>query len=133
MTEASNQSPAGKTATASWIDLLNTEISTWEDVLITESTNRFLQRSEMDRLVELIEVLPAGLVASEQPGLSQDQVSSCLRSFYASLFSVSTPLIERLQDLELREDVRVKTSMKICDAYATVSEINTFYTSRECF
>lgn len=133
MTEASNQSPAGKTATASWIDLLNTEISTWEDVLITESTNRFLQRSEMDRLVELIEVLPAGLVASEQPGLSQDQVSSCLRSFYASLFSVSTPLIERLQDLELREDVRVKTSMKICDAYATVSEINTFYRSRECF
>jgi hypothetical protein len=133
LTEASNQSSAGKTATASWIDLLNTEISTWEDVLITESTNRFLQRSEMDRLVELIEVLPAGLVASEQPGLSQDQVSSCLRSFYASLFSVSTPLIERLQDLELREDVRVKTSMKICDAYATVSEINTFYRSRECF
>lgn len=120
LTEASNQSAAGKEATSSWIDLLDTEIVTWESVLVTESTNRFLQRSEMDRLVDLIEVLPAGLVASEQPGLSQDQLSACLRSFYASLFSVSTPLIERLQDLELREMVRVKTSMKISEAYSTV-------------
>lgn len=122
LTEASNQSAAGKVATTSWIELLDTEIQTWEGVLISESTTRFLQRSEMDRIVELIEVLPAGLVASEQPGLNQDQVSSCMRSFYASLFSVSTPLIERLQDLELREDVRVKTSVKICEAYAKVCE-----------
>ena len=74
----------------------------------------------MERILDLVEVLPAGLVASEQPGLSQDQVSSCLRSFYASLFSVSTPLIERLQDLDLREQVRVKTSEKISNAYAKV-------------
>lgn len=59
-------------------------------------------------------------MASEQPGLSQDQVSACLRSFYASLFSVSTPLIERLQDLELREHVRVQTSEKISEAYSKV-------------
>ena len=120
MTEASKQSDVGKRATSSWIELLDTEILTWESVLVTESANRFLQRSEMDRLLDLVEVLPAGLVASEQPGLSQDQVSSCIRSFYASLFSVSTPLIERLQDLELREHVRIKTSAKISEAYSKV-------------
>jgi hypothetical protein len=122
LTEASQQSAVGEAATSSWIELLNTEILTWEGVLVSESTNRFLQRSEMDRIFDLIEVLPAGLVASEQPGLSQDQISACLRSFYASLFSVSTPLIERLQDLELREHVRVKTSEKISEAYSKVSD-----------
>jgi hypothetical protein len=121
LSEASHYSAAGNTATSSWIELLDTEILTWESVLITESTSRFLQRSEMDRLLDLIEVLPATLVASEQPGLSQDRVSACLRSFYASLFSVSTPLIERLQDLELREHVRIKTSEQISEAYSKVS------------
>lgn len=136
--DSSSRSSAGKTATTSWIELLDTEILTWQSVLVAESTSRFLQRSEMERLLDLVEVLPAGLVASEQPGLSQDQVNSCLRSFYASLFSVSTPLIERLQDLDLREQVRVKTSDKISEAYTKVGrcrcivhyeEIQIFYTT----
>jgi ABC-type sugar transport system ATPase subunit len=42
------------------------------NVLVIEEAGRTLRRSDMDKLLELIEVLPSeGIIASEQPGLGQ--------------------------------------------------------------
>lgn len=83
----------------------------WVDVLVREETNRIFSRSDLDKLVELIEVLPDGLVASSQPGLGQDRVGTILRAFYASLFStLSSSQFEKIVDPELREMTRRKSA-----------------------
>ena len=74
-----------------------------------------------DKLLELIEVVPAGLRAVDQVGLGQDRVSTVMRSFYASLFSTMAPQFERmLQDPLLREDIRTRTAERIAEVHATV-------------
>jgi hypothetical protein len=50
----SSEKSNGKTST--WIDLLKTETLTWIDVLVLEETSRSLRRSDLDKLLELIEV-----------------------------------------------------------------------------
>lgn len=50
----SSEKSNGKTST--WIDLLKTETLTWIDVLVLEETGRTLRRSDLDKLLELIEV-----------------------------------------------------------------------------
>lgn len=72
---------------STWIDLLKTEESTWIQILIAEEANRMLRRSDMDKLLDLVSVIPAGIKASEQPGMSQDRIATIMRAFYASLFS----------------------------------------------
>ena len=85
----------------------------------------------MDKLLELIEVVPSGLVASEQQGLTHDRVGTVLRAFYASLFSTVAPQFERLQDTELREVTRKRTAEAVADAhskaYAMISEPTNCY------
>eukprot|EP01036_Dinobryon_divergens_P028074 gene28075-36963_t len=105
----------------SWLQLLETEASTWVDILVKEEVARTLKRSDLDKLLELIEVVPAGLRASDQVGLGQDRVSTVMRSFYASLFSTMAPQFERmLQDPLLREDIRTRTAERIAEVYGTV-------------
>ena len=71
-------------------------------------------------MVDLIEVLPAGLKAVEQVGLGQDRVGTVLRSFYASLFSTVAPQFERLQNPLLREEIRNETADKIAEIHEMV-------------
>jgi hypothetical protein len=75
----------------------------------------------MDKLVELIEVLPEGLRAVEQVGLDQDRVATVLRAFYSSLLSTIAPQFEKLQDPELREVTRVRSANTIAASHELVS------------
>ena len=86
-----------------------------------EEAARALRRSDIDKLLELIEVLPSDLRAVEQMGLSSDRVSTVLRAFYASLFSTVTSQFERLQDPALREVMRSGIAEQVADAHAKVS------------
>ena len=60
----------------SWFSLLETENKTWVEVLVLEEVSRTLKRSDLDKLLELIEVVPSGLVAVQQVGLGQDRVGT---------------------------------------------------------
>ena len=93
-------------------------------MLATEEVNRTLRRSDLDKLLEILEVIPLGIVASQQQGLGQDRVGTVMRAFYASLFSTMTPHFERLQDLELRETTRRSTAEAVAAAHEKV---------RKCF
>ena len=79
-----------------------------------------LKRSDLDKLLELIEVVPYELKGIDQLGLSNDRVSTVMRSFYASLFSTVSTQFERLQDPTLREIIRLSTAEKIAAAHAKV-------------
>lgn len=85
-----------------------------------EEVARALRRSDLDKLLELIEVLPADLRAVEQMGLSNDRVGTVLRAFYASLFSTVTSQFERLQDPTLRETMRNGIADQVANAHAKV-------------
>jgi hypothetical protein len=104
----------------SWLQLLDREVATWVDILIREEVARTLRRSDLDKLMELIEVVPEGLKAVDQVGLGQDRVGTVLRSFYASLFSTLAPQFERLQDPALRETIRSGTADRISDAHVKI-------------
>ena len=104
-----------------WFDLLDTETSTWIDVLVNEEVQRTLRRSDMDKLLELVEFLPSGIMASQQPGLTQDRIGTIMRAFYASLFTTITPHYERLQEPTLREKTRKGTAEAVSKAHEKVS------------
>lgn len=103
-----------------WISLLSTESETWLNVLVSEETSRTLRRSDMDKLFELIEVIPPDVPASQQPGLGSDRVNTIIRAFYSSLFSAVTPHFDRLQDVDLREVTRKRTATAIALVYEKV-------------
>ncbi len=126
ITEASKRSKQTYSSSA-WLGLLQTEVSTWVDILVKEEAARALRRSDIDKLLELIEVLPSDLRAVEQMGLSSDRVSTVLRAFYASLFSTVTSQFERLQDPGLREVMRSGIAEQVADAHAKVSVLFYIY------
>lgn len=97
------------------------QASTWVSLLASEEVSRTLRRSDLDKLLEILEVIPVGIVASQQQGLGQDRVGTVMRAFYASLFSTMTPHFERLQDLELRETTRRATAEAVAAAHEKVS------------
>ena len=103
-----------------WLELLDTESKAWLDVAATEEASRVLRRSDMDKLLELMEVLPRGITASEQTGLSQDRIDTVMRAFYASLLSTSSSLFDRIADAELRELARLKTVLILAEAHSVV-------------
>lgn len=105
------------------MSLLETEVSTWVDILVAEETAKTLKRSDLDKLLELVEVLPSGLKAIEQVGLSQDRVGTVMRSFYASLFSTVAPQFERLQNPGLRETIRNSTAERVANAHALIHKV----------
>ena len=84
---------------------------------------RALRRSDLDKLLELIEVLPGDLRAVDQMGLSNDRVGTVLRAFYASLFSTVTSQFERLQDPGLREIMRGGIAEQVATAHEKVFDL----------
>ncbi len=48
-------SNSGREAAMTWIDQLETEAATWVTVLVREEVSRTLHRSDLDKLMELIE------------------------------------------------------------------------------
>lgn len=119
----SKSSSPHSTSSSAWQELLEQEASTWITVLVTEEVQRALRRSDIDKVVELIEVLPSGLKASEQMGLYKDRIDTVTRAFYASLFSTVSPQYERLYDPKLREKIRMQVVNKISDAHAKVHQL----------
>lgn len=107
-------------STFEWLELLESEISSWVEVLVADGANHLLQLSEMDKLVDLVELLPESLVASQQPGLGCDRVAVVLRSFYASLVSTGSSLVERLADPDKRESTRKLTARRVANSYKMV-------------
>lgn len=113
----------GTTVSQTWFELLSTESSTWMELLVAEEVSRTLKRSDMDKLLELMEVIPVGFVAAQQPGLGQDRVGTVMRSFYASLFSTVAPHFERLQDPAARERTRRATADAVALAHEQIHGI----------
>lgn len=109
--------------TSTWLDLLNTEASTWAEVLVVEEANRTLRRSDLDKLLEMVQLMQQGVVASEQPGLDQERVGTIMQAFYASLFSTVTPQFDRLLDPELREMTRRQVAEAVATAHARVRAV----------
>ena len=109
----SSMSNACKESTKTWISMLHIESDSWEDILVREETLRTLMRCDMDKIIDLIDVLPPGLCASEQPGLSNGRVSNILSS-----------LVEKLIDPELRSKCRVKIALAISSEYEKVIFLN---------
>lgn len=103
--------------------MLASEADSWAAILVAEETSRILRRSDLDRLVELVDALPSGLQASAQLGLDQDRVETVLRAFYASLFSTVSSQLDRLQDPQLRDVIRGRISAKVSEAYAKIHVI----------
>lgn len=103
-----------------WLDRLSKEALQWIEVLVTEEAKRTLRRSDLDKLMELVDALPSDFVASEQSGLDQDRVGTVLRAFYASLFSTIAPQFERLQDPDQRELTRKQSAEAVAKAHEKV-------------
>lgn len=74
----------------------------------------------MDKLLELIEVLPTGLRAVDQVGMGNDRVGTVVRAFYASLFSTVPAQFERLQDPSIKEIIRNSTAERVAAAHSKV-------------
>jgi len=123
LVEVGKRSSINSSPTKVWIDTLEQESATWLDILVQEEVSRTLHRSDLDKLLEFIELVPTGIVASEQPGLSPDRVSTVMRAFYASLFSTVTPSYDKLLDPELRETIRRKTAEAISNGHARIHAI----------
>ncbi len=106
-----------------WLDLLSTEMSTWTDILIREESNRTLKRSDLDMVLDLIDVLPVSFVAAEQPGLSPERIENVIKAFYASIFStvILSAYIEKLIDPEVRNYCRIRIADEIAMHYEKVS------------
>ena len=115
--DAAKISESGQLATSTWLEHLDVESKTWVDVLVREEVSRTLHRSDLDKLMESIDVLPVELVASNQPGLDQDRIGTVLRAFYSSLFSTVAPHFERLKDPEFREITRKETAEAVATCY----------------
>jgi len=128
--EAAKRSSNVKAAAETWFTLLEQETNTWISVIVTEEAGKTLKRSDLDKLLELVEILPEGLNANEQPGLSQDRIGTVMRAFYASLFSTIAPQFERLQNPELRETTRRQTAEAVADSHAIIYK---FISSRDCY
>ena len=79
-----------------------------------------LKRSDLDKLLELIEVVPYELKGIDQLGLSNDRVSTVMRSFYASLFSTVTQNFDRLLDPALRERTRKGVAEAVAEAHEKI-------------
>ena len=121
--DAAKVSESGRLATSTWLDQLETEASTWVTVMVREELQRTLHRSDLDKLLELLEVLPEDLVASQQSGLDQDRVATILRAFYSSLFSTVAPHFERLQDPEFREITRRQTAEVVAESHLKIYQL----------
>ncbi len=64
----SNNNSQDKKILTQWIDLINIEVNAWLNVLMNEESNKIFKRSDIDKLIELIDVLPSGFIACEQTG-----------------------------------------------------------------
>ena len=76
----------------------------------------------MDKIIDLIDVLPPTMVASDQPGLSSSRVQVIVKAFYSNVFStvVLSSVVEKLIDPELRSKCRVKIANAIALEYEKV-------------
>ncbi len=93
-------------------------------MLVQEEVNAILKRCELDSIVELLEVLPRNLKASEQIGLKKERVEMVMRNFYNTLFITVSSHSEKLQDPTVREEIRGKISQRISEAHALVSSFS---------
>ena len=120
--DGSNNTPACRAATKSWIDMLDVEVSTWVSVLVREETTRTLKRSDLDLIIELIDVMPASYIASEQPGMSDARISTVVKAFYSTVFTsvMLSSFVEKLVDPELRSSCRIRIANALATDYEVV-------------
>ena len=106
-----------------WLELLDTEAGAWVDVIVNEEAGKVLKRGDLDKLIELIDVLPPGVSASTQTGLGADRLNSALGAFYESLVASSSLHMDRLVDVTQKELVQLRISTAIADGHAKVSKL----------
>lgn len=107
-----------------WLELLDTEASAWVEVIVNEEAGKVFKRGDLDKLIELIDVLPPDVSASTQTGLGADRLATALRAFYESLnTSVLGMQMDRLIDTTQKELVRLRIATAIADGHNKVSKL----------
>jgi hypothetical protein len=116
--------------------LLVEECKIWKNILIHEEISIILKKSEMDQLIEKIDLLPppallSSLFTNASPssspseillGLSSMQLENTIKSFYSILFTISlSSELEKLMNPMLREEIRLEIAKSISDSYSKVS------------
>lgn len=116
----------------SWESLLSEEYKIWKNILIHEEITFILKKSEFDKLLERMDLLPNPTLLNttsiinannieELLGYSMNQLDNILKSFYSILFTISlSSELEKLMNPILREEIRLEISKSISDAYAKV-------------
>ena len=116
-----NAKKAGLTTTVA--SALDAKISVREQTLIED-----LVKSETAEVLEVCGLQPIvsawrnmpdvdGITMVSQPGLNVDDLDSCLKDFYASLYSPPLPSFESIKDPVLRKLARSKIASNIADVY----------------
>ncbi|CEM35876.1 unnamed protein product [Vitrella brassicaformis CCMP3155] len=106
--------------TVRWVELFATLIEEQMNVLIRVQTEEVLDKIGFaERLTDLRNKAPDAPLESV-PSLHPISLSSCLRSFYTSLFTMGSfvlPLVEKISSRGLRSEARQGVSRRIADAY----------------
>jgi hypothetical protein len=103
--------------------LLNAEVSSWIEVLIREESTLLLKTSGVDSILDVVDMLPVTMVASEQTGLSPEHVTNVIKVFYSSVFTTAGIFvsIEALTDAELQSQCRTRLANEIFGHFVKVS------------
>jgi hypothetical protein len=126
---SSSSSKIGDATTFQWELLLTEEYKIWKNILIHEEIVFILKKSEMDKLIERMDLLPPATTNSsnnlaELLGYSSNQLENILKSFYSILFTISlSSELEKLINPILREEIRVEISKSISDSYSKVKAL----------
>lgn len=123
---------------AEWLQLLLQEEQTWTSVLAEEEANKFMKRSDFDRLLDLLSglsadrSLPLPLLADHTDGagqgvasvymLSAEKINTVIKTFYETLlnYSVNGLHLDRLTDLAMRAGAEQAAVAAVAAAYERV-------------
>jgi hypothetical protein len=100
--------------------LLETEASSWQDVLVAEEVQAQLRKSSMDAIALALKGVPIGRAPATVPGLDAERVATSLERFYSSLFLPFAAQLDRLQDSVIRESLRRRAADALCAAYSAI-------------
>jgi conserved oligomeric Golgi complex subunit 6 len=104
-----------------WTKLLSDEIATWMSVLVKQEAEAVLESSGLSELLRMIQAMASQVgTASEMPGLDVTSVGAVMRRFYASLFQIVMPTLDRLIPMDERSEARRSIALNIADSHATV-------------
>lgn len=107
-------------AVTRWTQLLADETATWVSVLVKHEAEVVLEASGLSELLRMMQAMASQGQASQLPGLDTASVGVVMRRFYASLFQIVMPTLDRLIPMEERTEARKSIARIIADSHASV-------------